>query len=346
MNRILFLPLNRQLLYFARRTFLKGHKVCFKVNPGNVRAGWKSENFVDHRELCKYYLSFEFTDKRDWFHYLLAKKINHVVTNVEDNKEIIHCLKAAKQLGIKTSYVMHGGGKIYDYDFQKNWYTSGIYDYFYAKDNYTKNYIGPPIARKFTRKPLDYSDASYFKWQNNEPKKVLFVPSQTSPEWYLEGSGLLLGNDEKAIYQSQILDVMEELKDIKFYWCHDKSRDAVPNKLIGRLLALGKYSNVKWVSGRSEKYFDKVDACMTDVGSSFFFNAIRARKPVLCLHHIRNVPFKRGTMEMFGDCIKFFNSELKYELWKFVTSKMIDYIPHNYIRTEQEPNDPLVWEER
>jgi hypothetical protein len=52
MNRVLFLPLNKKLLYFYLRALRKGHLAFFKWNPGDVRKGFRSKNFVDHRELC------------------------------------------------------------------------------------------------------------------------------------------------------------------------------------------------------------------------------------------------------------------------------------------------------
>jgi hypothetical protein len=346
MNRILFIPLNRQLLYFYKRALFKGHLPFFKWNPGGVREGFRSENFVDHRELCNYFPGGQagYKSHMYWQRYLASRKITHIVTNVEDNKKIIDCFRVANGLGTITSYIMHGGGKIYDPQFLKDWYTSGIYDYFYAKDEYTKNSLyGDKVkARKWVKQ----LPRLYGKGFEGKPKKVMFVPSQTSPEWFLEGSGVYLTNHEKYKYQLSLLKTMEKRKNTEFLWCHDDTRDAVPNEMIKHLAALN--DNVEWVIDRPESYFKKVDACMTDVGSSFFFNAIRAGKPVLCLHHIKRVPFKLGTAHLLGRCVQLWQLKSDFEriLNEFLDSPMKDYIPTKYIEAEQRPNDPLVWEER
>jgi hypothetical protein len=140
--------------------------------------------------------------------------------------------------------------------------------------------------------------------------------------------------------------MMEKRSDVKFYCCHNPFRDAVPNKLVDHLMKWG--NRVMWLKGRPEQYFKKVDACITDVGSSFFFNAIRAKKPVLCLLHRKRVPIKLGTFGLFGRSIQLFISDngMAYRLGQFLDSPMTDYIPTKYIESEQKPNDPLVWEER
>jgi hypothetical protein len=357
MNRILFLPFNRNLSYFMARASLKGHSVYWKRWGIEAQKGeysnlhtndfFKEGVKEDIRRSSWAYARW----KLYWVDYFRKKDINHIVTDMDGHIAVLAALDVASDtVKITTSYMSHGPGEIYYCPRRLDWYSGGIFDYFYAQTVYAANYVkhanSLTKARRFTRKQV-----------KKRPEKTVFKGKKIilyAPCFMLHGGSYhgLSTNEQRVKNNFTVLDSLIR-SPCNLLWCHRPERDRFPNPLIERLANVERlHSNVKWIKKNSCTQFKKADLVLTDIGASVFFEAIHAGKPTVCLQWKpagAPMQFRQSTKAHLINSIKrYSDGELVSILNELViTPHLHKYIPWKYLEVEiNTPNDKLVWEEK
>ena len=348
MNRILFLPKNRHLLYYAKRAVFRGHLPKFE--PVDLEDGWHMPDFDDQEKMERVYVPKFKRHVERWCGKLDRIKPDFLVVDRETNIEINAAVNAAYSRSIPTCYVMHGSD-IFDLPEERDRLLR--YDHLYLPNELNRRYfeeiregsIYKPEIHKFNR----WSVKAIKSLPEKKSKTIMYVPMFNHQSEHVERSGCLLSNDERAEYNRVFFRTFLMYWRHKFLWCHDPKLDREFNKTFHFLNTL-RGTNVKWVKGDPRKQFKRADAIITDVGSTVFFEAIGTGKPVLCLCHEQHWPLKATVHQVFEDSFDVFHSEEQQVelLFNFLNDPtMFDYRPYFFLLDElANPNDPLVWEER
>jgi len=358
-NRILFLPLNRNLLYFVIRAMMKGHSVYWKRWGIEAQKGEKSDlqtnDFFDEvglreniRTNCIHYRKW----RRYWSGYFRKKGINHLVTDIDGHTAVLAALDEAQAQGITTSYIAHGPGEIYYCSKRLKWYAAEVFDYYYAQTAYSENYIrsycGRTFAKKFSRGKVKYK---FDKKARKGRKTILYAPAFILVFHGDQYHGMST-NEERVKWNLAILNILQK-SDCNVLWCHNPNRDWFKNPLTDRLISASQSPGFKWVKKDACTQFKKADLVLTDIGASVFFEAIHAGKPTLCLHWMgekEGPQLRPSTKTFLMNSVRKYSTyrQLYIELKRLIeTPYLYHYIPRKYLETElNRPNDSLVWEER
>ncbi|MFH1623606.1 MAG: hypothetical protein ABID54_00430 [Pseudomonadota bacterium] len=348
MNRILFLPASRHLRFYAKRAFLRGHWSIFKLV--DLKDGWQMLDFEDLVKMEKEYWPRFYGHYGKWVRYFREKKrIDFLVIERESNIEINAAVLAAQKFGIPVSYVMHGCD-IFHHSDRKGLVDD--YEYLYIPNEFNRRYFrefgGRAEIRKFNRhlpKKTTFSPGQRIK-------KLLYIPMFNHPSDRVHVSGCLLSNEERHVYNLAFWETFVS-SGCRVTWCHDPRLDREkPNLMVRHFESeTSDMKRMRWVKRSKQKYFREADAIVVDVGSTAFFEAIGAGKPVLCLYHEKSIPLKVGVKDLFGNCLQSFSTveEGVLKLKCFLQSGRLfeDYTPHDFLAQELEnPNESLIWEEK
>lgn len=343
-NRILFLPRNRHLWAYAKRAWFRGHSVRFEKVDLNDH--WFMEYFDDEERMKRIYWPLFERHYYEWRTYFVRKRTDHVVVDRETNIEINAAVAAAQDFHIATSYVMHGCDI---FDVPDRWRLMR-YDYLYVPNQMTVDYMksrfvtGRAEVLKFDRwasRPIPLPQIIDLK------PRILFVPMMNHQDEFVEKSGCLLTNLERHNYLIKFWYAFGRLGH-KVLWCHNPALDRVYNPMV-RVLEENDEPFIKWVKKTPASYFGQVDLVITDVGSTLFFEAIWARKPIFCLYHEQSLSMKEGAKEMFNDSLKSFNDTTSIDtvLHNALSENLIQYLPVDFLLKEAGfPNAKLIWKEQ
>ena len=340
MNKILFLPFNRNLSYFALRALRRGHLPLLK------RWAIESHKGRDSSLFMKWFFKRDWSCLRrgplyirwcfNWRQYFAGWKVTHLVTDTEANLAVLAALDVARELGIVTSYVAHGEGHVYYFKGEADWYTKA-YDYLYVRNHYLKGHydsFGDDCkVRKFSpslvNPPLSESLPA---------RVILYAPLHAGILDKRDNLVSSANHDLRCRYNRIVLKVLAGSK-YKVLWCQDPRMDRRRNPILSFVADAYREGRIEWIKDRAPRWLDKTDMALTDVGSAFFFEAINAGKPTLCLYHKPTAaPLKPGTERLFGSCLQSFSN--REELWTKLTSFLEGdpkncYVPWKYVNRER-----------
>ena len=134
---------------------------------------------------------------------------------------------------------------------------------------------------------------------------------------------------EYVKWHKALVNYFSTRKDYQFIW----KGLFLPNQkidLIYELIAQENYNNIRFESGKPNRYFRKAEKIICDSPSSAFFECIFANLPVLALYRPKDQKLRKNALNIFGSSLKPYNNidEGIKHVDNYLNSESKDYIVH------------------